>query len=118
MVKGRCEQAAGKSLLDRRHEVVLKIGKDEFDRLFLAKKIGCTNPVSAVKLNRILRQFKPKSVRELARRIDVYDLRRVSGVGETTVFVWMQILEHVGVDPLAWLDSEKKLSTICSSQRK
>jgi len=116
-MKRNWEEKAGKAFLARLDEVVLTIGSTEFTRREVVEKLRCANMVAAARLSWAVERFKPKSAVELARRVDVVDLFSIKGVGVTTVYVWMCVLDAIGKDPEVWLDQEAKLPTLYTKKR-
>lgn len=99
----------GRGYVHRLDEVALVIGKDSFTRRELVAIVGVGNFTAAENLTQALKDFKPKSVLELADRIDNKTLRGLDGVGDAAQFVWGMLLIHNGIHPLKW--SRKKLET-------
>jgi hypothetical protein len=96
----------GKNYVDRLPETVVQVGKDRFTRRDLVIKAGTANFFAAANLDRVLDVFKPKSVRELARRIDIHMLLKYEGIGDTAIMVWCSILDTKGVNVVAWLGQD------------
>lgn len=106
------EKRAGKAFLDRFDEVVIEIGSTAFTRREMIEKLKCANFAAAKTLTWALERFKPQDARELSRRVDIHDLFGIKGVGVTTVYVWMCVLDHLGKSPEKWVDQEVTLPTL------
>ncbi|MBI3952514.1 MAG: hypothetical protein HY336_00995 [Candidatus Doudnabacteria bacterium] len=111
------ERKVGKAFLDRLDEVILEIGKDTFTRRQLIDDLHCGNMSAAANLDWVLKRFEPRSIKELAARVDIEDLFSIKGVGEATVYVWMCAVEHAGRNPEEWLDREVKLTTLYANRK-
>lgn len=98
----------GKGFTDRMNEVVLEVGKDRWTRQELIDQLHCANFRAAHMLSEGLRLFQPRSVKELMNRITIYDLMSVEGIGVTAGYVWMCLLEAMGINPLTWLQRGQK----------
>lgn len=96
----------GKKYVDRLPETVVQVGRDQFTRHDLVVKAKTANFFAAASLDRVLNSFKPKSVRELARRIDLHMLLEYEGIGDTAIMVWCSILDAKGVSVNSWLGQD------------
>src|SRR5579862_3567826 len=105
------ENKMGASFLSRQDEPILVIGQNVFTRRQLIEELRCANFAAAARLNSALGHFSPKGLKELAARIDSADLMGLEGVGVTTVYVWLCVLEHVGKDPIRWIDVDVTVPT-------
>ena len=122
---GRVKQAniaelnrrAGNGPTHRQNRVILEIGTDVFTCHDIVMLTELPMTMSATILDKALKRFHPESVSEVARRIQVNDLRRW-GVGYWSLYLWTLILHASGVDAIAWLNSEKKLTTLCAPKKK
>jgi hypothetical protein len=108
----RIEEKAGKGHVQWLDEVILQIGRNKFTRRKLGK-LECPAFGAAKILDRNLARFRPRSIKEVAARINLGQFRR-KGVGQRTLALWLYLLESVEVDSMAWIKSDLKLSTICS----
>ena len=106
------EAMVGRSFLGRLDEVILEIGETTFTCREMIDKLHCGNFAAAKNLSWALERFKPENARELARRVDIEDLFVIKGVGVTTVYVWMCVLDALGKSPEKWLDQEVTLPTL------
>jgi hypothetical protein len=91
-------------------EIILEIGRDAFTRRDLTR-LGIPFFRAAMILHNQLEGFRPKSVKELAGRVNLGQVY-VQGLGKRAMTVWFHVLEARGVDSMAWLNDEHKLSTI------
>ena len=96
----------GKKYVDRLPETIIQVGSDQFTREELVVKAKSGNFYAAANLDSAINCFHPKSVREVARRVDQFMLRKYKGVGDTAIFVWCRIQKAKGVDVDAWLDKD------------
>ncbi len=96
----------GHNYVDRLDEVAISVGSDHFTRRRLVEVAGVANFMAAETLSRSLERFRPKSVRELAKRMDLFMLTEIDGIGDTAVFVWCSLLEAKGVNVNTWLSMD------------
>lgn len=103
----------GASLLKTEDDVVLAVGKDSITRRDVAVRLGHTH-VAALRRVAAALEAKAKadgtsfrSLREAARRVTVDDLAERKGIGVTSVFAWMTLIETLDVNPVAWLEKDE-----------
>lgn len=91
----------GKTFADKLDELIISNGKLEYTRREMVEILHCANFISAVKLNKVLRKLKIGTAAQLS-NTDPFSLLRIRGVGESTVFVAMCILDAHEYDVEAW----------------
>jgi hypothetical protein len=91
----------GKTWIDHQATPVLQLGKRSFNRYEMVSKLGCGNLVAAKNLMGILGELQVSSLKDL-KALDPAALASIKGVGPTTLFVAMCLLEAEGVDVDAW----------------
>jgi len=101
------------SFQEKDREVILKVGRDEFTCQDLMEW-KCRNFTAARRLSKVLATLKPRSVRNLAieRHFTVEDFFALDGLGEASMWVWMNTLHACGIDVDKWLDTSLKVSTL------
>ena len=109
--KQELEEKAGSGLVRRREQVILEIGEYTFTRREFVEELQCEFSKAAQILNRVLQGFRVRSIRELIRRLPVDDFVEIKNVGNTTVVVFMIVMEYAGIDSFAWYNSHVKIST-------
>jgi hypothetical protein len=102
--KWRNEQLMGKSFLDRQSEIVLQIGSDAWTRDELVTRLKCANVNAARILSKAAEQLQVESAKQMAARVSLEDLFTLKGIGITTVYVWLCVLESDAHDPMKWID--------------
>jgi hypothetical protein len=98
----RSPELLGKSFVDRQHEIVLRIGDDQWSREGLVTDLKCGNFAAAARLTKTLERDRVNSVQDAVRRISLHDLLEREGVGETTAYVFMCAIDAIGKNPLTW----------------
>lgn len=107
------------SLLEKRREVVVRVGSYELTRQDMIEKLRCGNFRAGKILSEAIRPMKAQDVQELANRLTTQTFFDLKGVGETAFFVWLCLLEYAKVDVNAWLQSgQEKFATICTRVKK
>jgi hypothetical protein len=112
------EEKAGSSFVRRREEVVLEIGEYSFTRRELVEKLQCEHSRAAMNLNRVLKSFRVRSLRELTRRLTVDKFVEISDVGDTTLVVFMIVMEYAGIDSFAWYNNQIKFPTLLAKTKR
>lgn len=93
----------GHQYIDRGPEVLVSVGVDSLTYVEFVKKTEKVNFPAVRNLDKAIQTFKPKSVREVARRIDLFKLKAAGNIGDTAVMVWCWIMDIHGVDANRWL---------------
>ncbi len=101
----------GQKFVDRLDEVAITIGSDSFTRQDLVEKKKGVTPTAnfiaaAILGEKLKKHFKPKNVKDLSGRIDLFMLREIDGIGDTAVMVWCCLLEKKGLSVDRWLDQD------------
>ena len=96
------EKTIGKTFADRIDELAINVSAElSFTKREMVETIGCANFMAAARLERILKKLKiynPKALWEA----NPIDLLRVKGIGETSMFVAMCILDISGYSVEEW----------------
>ena len=100
------EDRIGHKFVDRLPETVVQVGKDSFTRRDLVLEADSANFQAAANLDTALQTYHPKSVREVAGRVDQFMLRERDNIGDTAIMVWCRILDSKGVKVEKWLDQD------------
>jgi hypothetical protein len=112
----------GKHWLDMQQEGVLRIGSDVFSRRDVVERMKCGNMIAARRLSNAAEALNVKNVADFAKRFTLEDLLRVSGVGVTTCYVWLCVLDQSQQQsPLAWLSqgtTDHALRTLATEKRR
>lgn len=96
------ETTIGKTFADKLDEVVLDVSPQlSFTRRSMVEDLGCANFVAAVTLQKVLRKFGITTPSQLF-KTDPFSIVRVKGVGETTMFVAMCILDAAQYNVKDW----------------
>lgn len=101
MERPKIESVLGKTFADSLDEIVIKSGFLVFTKRQLIEDLGCGNFAAAKRLNKVLHKLKIGTAKEL-RYTDPFSLLRTTGVGLTTMYVAMCILDFAGVDVQKW----------------
>jgi hypothetical protein len=96
------ETTIGKTFADKLDEVILDIGpKLLFTRRSMIEELGCANFTATTILQKVLRKLNITTTAQLF-RTDPFSIARVKGVGETTMFVAMCILDAAQYNVQEW----------------
>lgn len=109
----------GKGFADRLDEVIISAGEIVYTRREMIDFIGNANFNAAARLNKLLKRLKIKTLGQLA-KISPYDLYKVKGCGDTTVYVAMCILDthkYNVMDWWLWKDDDQKKKAIARAKR-
>lgn len=106
MTVRKWEKRIGKNYIDRLPEVVITVGRDHFTRKDLVIEADSANFFAARNLDKALQHFEPKSVKEVAKRVDLFMLIDRGNIGDTAIMVWCRILKASGGNPDEWLDQD------------
>jgi len=104
-------------LADRQAEPLLTIGKKKWTRYQLVSTIGVGNFRAVMILLDALQKLGIKDVEALKRTPPVA-LAAIKGVGTTTLFVLMSLLDGEGVDVQEWYDDTRTFSSVKREQEK
>jgi hypothetical protein len=108
-----------KAFQKKNTEVLIHIGRNKFTCQDMMKW-GCRNFAAARLLTKALEPLTPKSVKDLIvkRRFTVDDFFSLDGVGEASMWVFMNTIHACGVDVDAWLNTALKISTLHEQGRR
>lgn len=114
LARKKVEKIIGKGFADHLEEGVINLGyKFFYTRREMVEKLGCANFIAASKLNAVLKRLKIETPAQLF-KLDPYSLARVKGVGASTLFVALCILDanKFSVEEWwGWHDNENKFSS-------
>jgi hypothetical protein len=91
----------GKTFADKLNEIIIDSGGISFSRREMVEDLQCANFLAAARLSKVLRKLKITTPAHL-NRTDPFSLLRTRGVGESTVFVAMCILDANGFSVEKW----------------
>lgn len=98
----KVEKIIGKSFADRLDEEMFAVSpKWTYSRREMVEVIGCANFIAAAKLSKILRKLGITTAQKLF-DVDPVSLARVKGIGESSMFVALCVLEVSGHDVEKW----------------
>lgn len=109
----------GKGFADKIDEVIINYGDLIYTRREMIDFIGNANFNAAMRLNKLLKKLKIKTLGQLA-KISPYDLYKVKGCGDTTVYVAMCILDTHKYNVMEWWqwkDDTQKKAAIARAKR-
>lgn len=110
----------GKTFADKIDLTVIDVSDEiHYTRRELVDFIGCANFKAASLLNKALRKLKITTIKGLY-KVDPLSLYRIKGVGDTTVFVAMCILDahkYNVMDWWAWRDDDQKKAAIARAKK-
>lgn len=95
------ESTIGKTFADLLDETIFEVGELRYSRREIVERLGCANFHAASLLQAVLRRLKIKSAKDLW-EMDPFSLARAKGVGATTIFVAMCILDAHGFSVEKW----------------
>ena len=102
LTRKQVETTIGKTFADKLDEIVLDIGpKLIFTRRDMVEELGCANFVAGARLQKVLRRLGIETAAELF-RTDPFSIVRCKGIGETSMFVAMCILDHAQYNVEDW----------------
>lgn len=123
---GSYQEVLGKTFVRAQAETpVLTIGKDVWTRAELAREVGVTNTVAALRLSKYCRFARPASAQAIYDTWSPADLAR-SGIktplpplGTTAIYVLMAVFKSLGLDPGTWYrpDDTVKMTTYTTVRR-
>lgn len=110
----------GKTFADRVDDVILDVSDElRYTRREMIDFIGNANFSAAARLNKALKKLKVKTIKQLF-EVDPFSLFRMKGVGDTTVFVVMCILDAHKYNVMewwAWKDADQKKAAIARAKK-
>lgn len=109
----RIERILGKTFADKLDETVFNVGAMKYSRRQMVDELGCANFIAAIRLQKALRRLGISTPAQL-NKLDPFSLARVRGIGESSLFVAMCILDHNQYNVIDWWeykDNVAKFST-------
>lgn len=103
IARKKVETVIGKEFADKLDEVVFDVGSltMRYSRRQMVEKLGCANFIAAARLQKVLRKLNVDTTLQLF-KLDPFSLARSKGIGETSLFVAMCILESDGFNSIDW----------------
>ncbi len=95
------ETTIGKTFADKLDEVVFESGSLTYSRRQMVDDLGCANFGAASRLEKALKKLGIKTVAQLY-KTDPFSIVRTRGIGETSIFVAMCILDNSGYSVTQW----------------
>lgn len=102
----------GKGFADKMDDMILNVSSElSYSRREMIDFIGNANFSAAARLNKVLKKLKVSTIKDLA-KLDPFSMYRMKGIGDTTVYVAMCILDAHKYNVMEWWnwkdDSQKK----------
>lgn len=107
IARTKVEKVIGKTFADKLDEQFFNIGELTYSRREFVEQIGCASFIAAVRLQNILKRLKITTVSQL-HRMDPFSLLRTRGIGQSSIFVAMCILDFNGYDVMKWWSYKQK----------
>jgi hypothetical protein len=101
ITRSKIETIIGKTYADKLDELIFISGEIKFSRRDMVDTLGCANFIAAARLCKVLRRLNVTTVAQLY-RLDPASLARTRGIGESSIFVAMCILDSHDYDILKW----------------
>lgn len=95
------ESTIGKTFADSLDETIFEVGELSYSRREMVEYLGCANFHAAALLQAVLKRLKIKTAKDLY-DLDPLSLARAKGIGATSVFVAMCILDANKYDVEKW----------------
>jgi hypothetical protein len=112
MDRTKIERVIGKTFADKLEELVIDSGKIQVSRRMMIDEVGCANFAAASRLNKLLNRLGVGTISQLF-KLDPASLARTKGIGESSIFVAMCLLDCHDVDVLEWWSTDaKKFATV------
>ena len=102
------QKILGAAVLNSENEIVFSNSKFKLTKQEVATVLGHTHVTCVKKLQKVIKNGSIPTLDELA---------NIKGVGITTLFSFMTILEKLGKDPLEWINHEKENVTLPTIQK-
>lgn len=103
------DNTLGKTFADGLEEVVINSGKElVFTKRQMIEEIGCANFQAATRINKAFRRLDISTIKKLS-DTDPSSLLRIKGIGQTSIYVAMCILDahHISVEKWWGWNQEK-----------
>lgn len=112
MHKRKWEEFMGGSFQENQDEPVIIVGDQWFTKKDLTEKLHCGHYLKAARiLNNALMAFNAESFEALIETLTLEKLFSIRGVGTTTAYVWLCIVEYLGYDPEKWMEPGRKVNS-------
>jgi hypothetical protein len=100
--RGTVEATIGKTFADKLDEIVFHVSQElTFTRREMVEELGCANFLAAYRLAKVLKRLNIFTAGKLFRTNPI-DLARCRGIGETSIFVAMCILDYKEYNVPQW----------------
>lgn len=99
----KIEKIIGKGFADSIDAPIFQVHDWRYTRRQMVEVLGCANFIAAARLCKVLKRLKIESAAQL-NRLDPYSLARTKGIGASSIFVAMCILDAAGYDVMKWWD--------------
>jgi len=107
----------GKTWIDKQSEPLLELGNKRWTRYELVSRVGCGNYKAISILMQALKDLNVRSVQALS-KLPPTALAATKGVGTTTLFAAMCLLESEGYDVEAWYANNPTFQALKERQRR
>jgi hypothetical protein len=111
ITRTKVEKIVGKTFADELDKPVFKAYNWEITKRRMVDDIGCGNFIAAARLSKVLRRLKVSTPSQLF-KLDPASLARVRGIGESSIFVALCILDFAQYNIEEWWDTERKFRTV------
>jgi len=111
IARTKVEKIVGKPFADKLDEPVFKVNNWVYTRRQMVEDVGCANFIAASRLAKVLRRLGVAGAGGLF-KLDPASLARVRGIGESSIFVALCILDHAQYNINDWWDTEAKFRTV------
>lgn len=101
ITRTKVETVIGKGFADKLDEPLFSVNQWDYTRREMVEILGCANFTAAGRLAKVLKKLKIDSPAKLF-KMDPTSLARTRGVGASSIFVCMCILEAHEYDILKW----------------
>lgn len=101
----------GKTFADMLDEVVIESGSIHYTRRTMVEVLGCANFIAAARLQAVIKRLKITSAKELY-KMDPLSIARSRGIGATSMYVAMCILDATGHDVEKWWGWDAKRTVV------
>lgn len=107
----------GKTWVDAQTEPLLRIGKRTWTRYELVSKVGVGNYRAITILMDALQQLNVKTIKDLW-ELSPVALAAIKGVGTTTLFVTMSLLDSEEFNVKEWYSHHRTFATLKNQEKK
>lgn len=101
IIRETVEQVVSGSFANKLDQPIFKVGEWQYTRRQMVEVLQCANFIAAARLAKVLKRLGVQSAAQL-NKLDPYSLARTKGIGESSIFVAMCILDAGGYDVLKW----------------